>query len=51
MLLSRQFIHASHLGFKLPSTGEYVEFTSELPPDLKQCIKLLARRESSEVIK
>jgi 23S rRNA pseudouridine1911/1915/1917 synthase len=51
MLLSRQFIHASYLGFKLPSTGEFVEFTSELPPDLKQCIKLLARRESSEVIK
>jgi len=37
--LSRQFLHASRLGFKLPSTGEYVEFTSELPPDLAQALK------------
>jgi len=38
-LLSRQFLHASRLGFHLPSTGEYVEFTSELPPDLAQALK------------
>jgi len=50
-LLARQFIHASRLGFKLPSNDEYVEFTSELPPDLRECIRLLARRERSEVIK
>jgi len=37
--LSRQFIHACRLGFHLPSTGEYVEFTSELPPDLAQALK------------
>ena len=37
--LSRQFIHASRLGFKLPSTGEYAEFESELPPDLVQVLK------------
>jgi len=37
--LSRQFMHASRLGFKLPSTGEYVEFTSELPPDLEQALQ------------
>jgi len=37
--LSRQFMHASRLGFKLPSTGEYVEFTSDLPPDLVQALK------------
>ena len=37
--LSRQFLHASRLGFKHPSTGEYVEFTSELPPDLEQVLK------------
>lgn len=37
--LSRQFLHACRLGFKLPSTGEYVEFTSELPPDLAQALK------------
>ena len=37
--LSRQFMHASRLGFQLPATGEYVEFTSELPPDLEQALK------------
>ncbi len=37
--LSRQFLHASLLGFHLPSTGEYVEFNSELPPDLTQALK------------
>jgi 23S rRNA pseudouridine1911/1915/1917 synthase len=37
--LSRQFLHASRLGFRLPSTGWYVEFTSPLPPDLEQFLK------------
>jgi 23S rRNA pseudouridine1911/1915/1917 synthase len=37
--LSRQFMHASRLGFKLPSTGKYVGFKSELPPDLAQALK------------
>ncbi len=40
--LSRQFLHACRLGFKHPSTGEYVEFTSELPPDLVQALKDIA---------
>ncbi|MBN1863005.1 MAG: RluA family pseudouridine synthase [Dehalococcoidales bacterium] len=33
--LPRLFLHACRLGFKLPSTGEYQEFTSSLPPDLE----------------
>ena len=37
--LSRQFIHASRLGFHLPSTGEYAEFTSDLPSDLEQALR------------
>jgi 23S rRNA pseudouridine1911/1915/1917 synthase len=37
--LSRQFLHASRLGFSLPSTSQYVEFTSPLPPDLEQALK------------
>ncbi len=37
--LSRQFLHACKLGFNLPSTGEYVEFESELPPDLEQALE------------
>jgi 23S rRNA pseudouridine1911/1915/1917 synthase len=41
--LSRQFIHASRLGFRLPSTGEYVEFESELPPDLAQALSNIER--------
>lgn len=37
--ISRQFLHASRLGFKLPSTGKYVEFESPLPPDLSRALK------------
>jgi 23S rRNA pseudouridine1911/1915/1917 synthase len=40
--LSRQFMHACRLGFKLPSSGEYVEFKSELPQDLVQALKDIA---------
>ena len=37
--LSRQFLHACRLGFRLPSNGEYVEFKSELPEDLEKALK------------
>ena len=37
--VSRQFIHASRLGFKLPATEKYAEFDSELPPDLAQTLE------------
>jgi len=37
--LSRQFLHASKIGFRLPSTGEYIEFSSPLPPDLERALK------------
>ena len=40
--LPRQFLHACRLGFKLPSTGKYVEFTSNLPPDLAQALEDIA---------
>jgi 23S rRNA pseudouridine1911/1915/1917 synthase len=40
--LSRQFLHASRLGFKLPATGEYKEFKSELPADLAQALEDIA---------
>jgi 23S rRNA pseudouridine1911/1915/1917 synthase len=40
--LSRQFVHASRLGFKLPSSGEYVEFESPLPPDLAEALESIA---------
>lgn len=41
--LKRQFVHASCLGFRLPSTEEYREFTSPLPEDLEQALKCLAQ--------
>ncbi len=37
--LSRQFLHAHRLGFNLPTSGEYREFTSPLPPDLQQTLE------------
>jgi len=40
--LNRQFIHAYRLGFLLPSTGQYQEFTSPLPVDLEQALEHLA---------
>jgi 23S rRNA pseudouridine1911/1915/1917 synthase len=41
--LNRQFIHAYRLGFHLPSTQQYQEFTSPLPMDLEQALEYLAR--------
>jgi 23S rRNA pseudouridine1911/1915/1917 synthase len=45
--LSRQFLHAYKLGFKLPSTGEYCEFESPLPPDLVQALREISRSNRS----
>jgi 23S rRNA pseudouridine1911/1915/1917 synthase len=36
--LGRQFLHASRLSFKQPQTGEWLEFTSELPGDLEAAL-------------
>ena len=33
--LERQFLHATRLGFNLPSSGEWREFDSPLPADLQ----------------
>jgi 23S rRNA pseudouridine1911/1915/1917 synthase len=38
-ILGRQFLHAYKLGFHLPSNGEWKEFTSELPQDLKDAME------------
>jgi 23S rRNA pseudouridine1911/1915/1917 synthase len=40
--LDRQFVHAYRLGFRLPSTKQYQEFTSPLPGDLEQALEHLA---------
>jgi 23S rRNA pseudouridine1911/1915/1917 synthase len=39
--LTRQFLHASKLGFKLPSSGKYVEFESPLPADLERALEII----------
>jgi 23S rRNA pseudouridine1911/1915/1917 synthase len=39
--LTRQFLHAQRLGFTLPSTGQWREFTSELPEDLQGVLEKL----------
>ena len=41
-ILKRQFLHAYRLGFRLVS-GQYREFTCDLPPDLKNCLASLSR--------
>ena len=41
--LSRQFVHASRIGFKLPSSGDYMEFSSPLPADLEKALKEIPR--------
>jgi 23S rRNA pseudouridine1911/1915/1917 synthase len=38
-LLARQFLHAHRLGFRLPSSGEFVEFVSELPRELQEVLE------------
>ena len=39
--LARHFLHAQALGFHLPSSGEYVEFRSELPAELSRFLDTL----------
>ena len=39
--LNRQFLHAKILGFKHPRTGKYLKFSSNLPEDLGEILKML----------
>jgi len=41
--LKRQFLHAQRLGFHLPSSGEHMALTSELPPDLREVLDRLRK--------
>ncbi len=43
-LLHRQFLHACRLGFRLPSSGEFVEFRSELPAELNEVLGHFTRK-------
>ena len=38
-LLGRHFLHAHRLGFRLPSSGDFVEFESALPLDLDEALR------------
>jgi 23S rRNA pseudouridine1911/1915/1917 synthase len=44
--LRRQFLHSHQLGFRHPESGEDLEFTSELPADLREALER-ARDEGS----
>jgi 23S rRNA pseudouridine1911/1915/1917 synthase len=43
IVFQRQMLHAELLGFVHPSTGEYMEFISEIPHDMKEKIALLKK--------
>ena len=40
-ILERQFLHAHLLGFQHPVTGQYLEFTSPLPEELRRTMEAL----------
>ncbi len=40
----RQMLHAETLGLIHPVTGEYMEFSSPMPPDMEKCIKELSSK-------
>jgi 23S rRNA pseudouridine1911/1915/1917 synthase len=42
--LDRQFLHAHRLAFTHPTSGERLEFTSDLPPDLDAALEQARRR-------
>ena len=39
--LTRQFLHAYRLGFVLPASGEWIQFESPLPEDLRVALDKL----------
>ncbi|HID86002.1 MAG TPA: RluA family pseudouridine synthase, partial [Anaerolineae bacterium] len=42
--LARQFLHAWKLSFRLPSSGQPIELTAELPRDLRRVLEELGSR-------
>ena len=45
-VLGRQFLHAHLLGFRHPTTNEYLEFTAPLPDDLSEAMELISHQET-----
>ncbi len=48
ILIKRQALHAEHLGFLHPATGEYMEFTAPLPEDRVKQIEELRELRSPD---
>ena len=42
-----QYLHAKTIGFNHPRTGEYMEFTSELPPYFESFLEQLRREKEN----
>jgi 23S rRNA pseudouridine1911/1915/1917 synthase len=40
-MVDRHFLHAFHLGFNHPASGEPLEFKTDLPPDLAPAVDAL----------
>ena len=38
-VLPRQALHAKTLGFEHPTTGKFMQFDTEIPDDMQQCIE------------
>jgi 23S rRNA pseudouridine1911/1915/1917 synthase len=47
--IKRQFLHAFKLGFRMPSSGEYREFISELPSDLTKALADIEEKTKSKM--
>jgi 23S rRNA pseudouridine1911/1915/1917 synthase len=47
--LPRQFLHAARIGLRLPSSGEAVEFTADLPHDLALALEELRQSTTGSV--
>jgi 23S rRNA pseudouridine1911/1915/1917 synthase len=46
MKVPRQMLHARMLGFRHPATGEYMEFTADIPPDMARLLDFLRNKKN-----
>jgi 23S rRNA pseudouridine1911/1915/1917 synthase len=42
VFIPRQMLHAETLGFTHPHTRQFLEFSSPVPADMKECIEILS---------
>ena len=48
--MGRQALHAKTLGFLHPTSGEYMEFDTDLPPDMQRIVAYLEASHASDTI-